>query len=61
MEGTYIVLTDSEINEVSKDGSSFIFRGFIGGIEIVNEAYQIGHDCCHIKLLAGNTGITLQN
>ena len=59
LEGFYIVLTDLEMDEVDKKGSTFILSGFEGGQEVVHEEYVIGHDCCHIELLAGNTELTI--
>ncbi|EMR01850.1 hypothetical protein [Cesiribacter andamanensis] len=49
----YPVLTDAQLRDVRKEGSSFEFTGLQGGAVVVRERYLIGHDCCHLVLLEG--------
>jgi hypothetical protein len=60
-QGHYTVLTDAQLNSLQKEGEEFIFQGTINGLEVINESFTIGHDCCHISLLSGPEKITLSN
>ncbi|MFT6133561.1 MAG: hypothetical protein ACJAZM_000034 [Cyclobacteriaceae bacterium] len=60
-QGYYTVLTDAQLNSLQMDGEVFIFQGTIDGLEVINESFTIGHDCCHISLLSGPERITLSN
>ncbi len=57
--GTYVLLTDGQISETKASGNNFQFLGYLKGAEVVNQNYKIGHNCCHIELLTGNTEIVL--
>ncbi|MFT5570887.1 MAG: hypothetical protein ACI9RP_002946, partial [Cyclobacteriaceae bacterium] len=51
----------AQLNSLQMDGEVFIFQGTIDGLEVINESFTIGHDCCHISLLSGPERITLSN
>ena len=57
--GNYILLTDGQMNIINKSGTRFTFKGFVNNMEVVSENYLIGHDCCHVVLMEGNTEIIL--
>lgn len=51
--GTYMVITDQEMEEVKKDGTTIRFFGQKDGQVIIEQDFLIGHDCCHILPLEG--------
>ncbi len=59
MNEFYSVLTDAEIDLVSEEGSTFVFKGWLNNEEVVNETYIIDKDCCHIGLVEGKELIQL--
>jgi len=52
--GLFPIITDSEMNDIVKEGSQVTFKGYASGIEIVSEDYKVGHDCCHVVFIQGN-------
>lgn len=58
--GTYQLFSDSFKDETTRCGENFEFKGFLGGKQIVSRVYKIGHDCCHIYLIAGDTRIVIK-
>jgi len=58
-EGIYPVLTDAELDEIEKEGTTLIFVGEKDGANIVEHQMVIGHDCCHIQLLEGDNKIII--
>ena len=59
-EGQYILADDRLMDDVVRNGNSFLFVGMLSNQEVVRETYVIGHDCCHIQLLSGNTDIIIE-
>jgi len=59
VNGNYILFTDGQMDKINKSGTRFSFKGFINSTEVVSEKFLIGHDCCHVVLLEGNTEIIL--
>jgi hypothetical protein len=57
--GIFPVITDSEMGKIVKEGSLVNFKGYSSGIEIVNEEYKVGHDCCHVKFIQGTQNVIL--
>jgi hypothetical protein len=57
--GTYTILTDAEMDHVEKRGTEVIFEGWIDQDKVISEVYLIGHDCCHIELLDGETNLII--
>ncbi|WP_114788909.1 hypothetical protein U0035_04810 [Niabella yanshanensis] len=57
--GRYLIFSDSKINETSRCGEDFEFRGYINKQSIANRVYTIAHDCCHINLISGDTKIII--
>lgn len=57
--GVFPVITDSEMGKIVKEGSLVNFKGYSKGIEIVNEEYKVGHDCCHVKFIRGTQDVIL--
>jgi hypothetical protein len=57
--GIFPIITDSEIGKIVKEGSLVNFKGYSKGVEIVNEEYKVGHDCCHVKFIQGTQNVIL--
>jgi hypothetical protein len=51
--GTYMVLTDQEMEDLKKTGTVIRFFGQLDGDVIFEQDFLIGHDCCHILPLEG--------
>jgi len=58
--GIYPVLTDSEMDEIQKEGTTLIFVGEKDGRNIVEHQMVIGHDCCHVILIEGDDKIVIE-
>ncbi len=50
---TYVVITDAEMDEVKRNGTTIRFFGEKDGEVIIQEDFLVGHDCCHIVVLEG--------
>ena len=59
-KGIYPVLTDNEMDEVEREGTTLIFVGEKGGRNIVEHQMVIGHDCCHVILIEGDDKIVIE-
>ena len=59
-KGNYILADDNSMSIVGKNGKEVQFVGYANGMEVVNEIYVIGHDCCHIKLMEGKKEIVVE-
>ncbi|MGM0580451.1 MAG: hypothetical protein ACQETL_07215 [Bacteroidota bacterium] len=58
--GFYPVITDSEIDELEREGTTLIFVGEKDGRNIVEHQMVIGHDCCHVQLIEGEDKIVIE-
>lgn len=58
--GFYPVLTDTEMDEVEREGTTLIFVGEKDGINVVEHQMVIGHDCCHVILIEGDDKIVIE-
>ena len=58
--GMYPILTDGDMDQTNKNGADFEFTGLKDGKVSVKQTFKIGHDCCHVKLLSGNTVIVVE-
>jgi hypothetical protein len=59
-DGKYLVATDSEMSQLNFAGINVVFIGELGGINVVEQPLVLGKDCCHIKLLKGETNIQIE-
>lgn len=57
--GAYPILGDGQLAKTSKTGQEFEFIGFKDGKEVLRKKFVIGHDCCHVHLVSGDTKITM--
>lgn len=58
--GLYPVLTDAEMDEIEREGTTLIFVGEKDGMNIVEHQMVIGHDCCHVTLIEGDDKIIIE-
>lgn len=58
-EGNYIIWSDLEMDRLDKKGSELTFEGWKENQKLISESYKVGHDCCHITLIDGNTQLSL--
>ncbi|MDW3192412.1 MAG: hypothetical protein R8G66_08605 [Cytophagales bacterium] len=56
---SYPIADDSMLNEIPRGGQRIEFVGILNGEEVIREIYVVGHDCCHVILLEGNTTVEL--
>lgn len=52
----YIVISDSEMDEVAKDGTNLRFFGTKDNQLVIEQDFIVGHDCCHVIPLEGPFG-----
>lgn len=58
--GYYVVLDDSYQPRLKGKEEDFRFLGWRGGQQVVNEAYRIAADNCHISKRSGADSVTVQ-
>jgi hypothetical protein len=51
--GVYKLISDTEINDIVKEGTDVTFYGYSNDSQIISENYKVGHDCCHVVFLSG--------
>ncbi len=51
--GFYPMASDSDLDQISFDGNPFSIRGWLKDKLVIDEAFLIGKDCCHIMKLEG--------
>lgn len=59
-QGIYPVLSDAYRTRYQNSTATLTFKGYVANEEVINEAYEVGADCCHISLISGNTEIVLE-
>ena len=58
-QGLYPILSDAHRIQLQNSTATITFNGFISENEVVSEEYVVGADCCHVRLISGNTEIIL--
>jgi hypothetical protein len=58
--GIYTVITDADLQELDREGTTLIFVGEKNGKNLVEHQMVIGHNCCHVQLIAGDDKIVLE-
>ncbi len=59
VEGLYKLISDAEMESITKEGSEVNFEGFKAGVKVVDEDYKVGHNCCHVVFIQGQQDVTL--
>ena len=42
-----------------REQHTILFRGFIGGEEVIQSTYEVGTDCCHVGVNSGDLELVL--
>ncbi len=58
-ERGYIVAEDSMVDLLDREGNCLQLSGYIAGNLVFQYSFLVGHDCCHVELLAGPMTITI--
>ena len=53
---SYVVISDAEMGEIAKDGTSLRFFGIKDNQVLIEQDFIVGHDCCHVIPLDGPFG-----
>lgn len=56
--GLYPLINDNGIGRNQE--LNLQFKGFINGVEVINENYIVAANCCHVNLVSGNLELVLQ-
>lgn len=60
-DGRYVLFSDSNMDETTRCGEDFDFKGYKSNQLIASRTFNIAHNCCHIHLVSGNTKIVVDN
>ena len=52
-DGLFKLISDSEFDKITKEGTDVVFIGYIEGEIILQENFRVGHDCCHVVYILG--------
>lgn len=58
-DGNYPIISDAQITEVEGNGTPIKFVGKKNDKIVVNKTFRVGHDCCHVQLIEGETEIVI--
>jgi len=58
-DGLYKLISDTEMEKITKEGSEVNFEGFKAGVKVVDEDYKVGHNCCHVVFIQGQQDVTI--
>lgn len=56
---SYPIATDSLASVLRNRTENFQFRGYIGGVRVIDQTYQISADACHVNKVSGPAKIDL--
>jgi hypothetical protein len=59
-QGHYMLLNDSYRKQLENKVEEFTFVGMKDGAMVVEENYQIGADCCHVKKVSGKDVVVMK-
>ncbi|GAB2794303.1 hypothetical protein GCM10027275_44240 [Rhabdobacter roseus] len=59
-QGTYPIFEDSFVQEYRNREVELEFRGYLAGQEVVSAVYVVGADCCHVRLVRGDSRIEVE-
>lgn len=57
--GLYQLISDTQFNDIVKEGTDVLFTGFVNDSIVVSENYRVGHDCCEVVYISGPTDLTV--
>ncbi|MEP2278749.1 hypothetical protein [Maribacter sp.] len=59
-QGIYPIISDANRVQYQNSTATLTFKGSIANEEVINEAYEVAADCCHVSLITGKTAIVLE-
>lgn len=57
--GQYPIVTDEQYDQLSFESEVMIFVGVKDGVNVVEHQVELAKDCCHVKLISGETEIVI--
>ena len=57
--GRYAFWSDGQFKITKKTGEYILVKGIRNNQEIFQRNFKVGHDCCHVLLIEGNTNATI--
>jgi len=57
--GRYAFWSDNQFESTNKTGENIVVKGIRNNQEIFRRNFKVGHDCCHVLLIEGNTNATI--
>jgi len=58
----YQIINDSHMKSLShSEARTFVFKGWIKGSMVVDQKYELRHDCCHVVLESGPQKIIIDH
>lgn len=58
-QGSYPIFSDTYRIQYQNETTTISFIGYVSGKEVVNVEFIVGADCCHVRLISGNTDLIL--
>jgi hypothetical protein len=58
--GQYVVIDDSYRQKLMNRTDDFRFIGMKNGVIVVDQAYRISADCCHVSKVSGPEAVTIK-
>ncbi len=58
-DGIYPLFDDLQVSRFQNDSLKVVFKGFLDGKDAIKAPYDVGADCCHVRLFSGDTDIVL--
>ena len=59
-DGFYPIFSDVYRIQYQNKSTTIRFTGFSSDKVIVNEEFEVGADCCHVRLISGNKAIVIE-
>ncbi len=59
-EGVYVIATDNQKPQIDFNGTNVVFVGELNGVNVIEQPFILGKDCCHINLVQGETTIQIE-
>lgn len=60
MDSFYPIFNDTYRIDYQNKISTIAFTGYSSDKVVVNEEFEVGADCCHVRLISGNTAIVIE-
>ena len=57
--GLYPLYSDIHVKKHQSINLDIVFKGFVGQTVVVNQVYNVGADCCHVRVNSGDLNIII--